>query len=158
MIERFKNLSFPVKFGLAILILPLVLVISAYYFQPVRGTVGYEHGLGGFLPFFLILAAEFPLFILLIPWFQLQGSAAATPEVWDLFYPGRKLLLTIVPALALWFIIGYLMGKVGKRLSPKTQKGCLFLLVATPIAGALLLVVKLLLGEWANAMSFGFYP
>jgi hypothetical protein len=156
MIEKFKNLSFPVKFGLAFLVPPLALVACAYYSQPVRGTIGYEHGQGGFLPFFFIFAAELPLSLILSWWLSSQGVDESW--TWKLFYPGKYILLSLIPTLFLWFVVGYLVGRFCARLSIKTQKSCLFLLVAVPIAGAVLLIVRLLLGEWANAMSFGFYP
>lgn len=125
-LKRIKNPSFPVKFGLASWVLPLVCVICAYYFIPDRGAGAHDYpGMGGFVPLFFILAAELPFFVLLLPVLYSQGSAAATPEFWNHFYPGRKLLLTIIPALALWFIIGYLVGRFCNRFSPKTQKSCL---------------------------------
>jgi len=156
MTEKFKKFSFPVKFGLAFLVPPLACVVCAYYFQPVPGTVGYEHGLGGFLPLFLIFAAEFPFSLILSWWLSSQGADESW--AWKLFYPGKYLLLSLIPALFLWFVVGYLVGRTFNRFSPKTKKSCLFLLVAVPIAGVLLLAIKLLLGEWANAWSFGFYP
>ena len=152
MVEKFKNLSFPIKFGLAILVPPLTCVACAYLYnfllnRGCRATVsGCE--METIIPFLFVFAAELPFFLLLIPWLSSQGSATTTSGVLDLFYPGRKLLLTIIPALTLWFIIGYLMGKVCKRFSPKIQKGCLALLVVVPIAGLLLLTVQLLLGWW----------
>lgn len=153
MIEKFRNLSLPVKFGLAFLVPPLACVACAYYCRPIRGTIGYEHGLGGFLPLFLIFAAEFPFSLILSWWLSSQGADESW--AWKLFYPGRYLLLSLIPALFLWFVVGYLVGRVCNRFSHKTQKSCLFLLVAVPIAGILLLAIKLLLGTWANALFFG---
>lgn len=148
MTEKFKNLSFPVKFGLALLVFPLACVICAYLYNfsldlTCRAEIsGCE--MEELLPFFLVFAAELPFSLPLTRWLASQGGDL----YWLLgfMYPGRYLLLTILPALALWFLIGYLIGKICTRFSPKIQKGILVLLVGVPTICLLLFSLNMLLG------------
>lgn len=126
-----RKLTPPVKFGLAILVFPLLCLFTATLYNYIlTNTCGTElAGCGSkeFIPFLLTVAAELPFPIFLALPFLGQS-------LFVLYYPLSNLLLFNLPILAVWFIVGRLFGKfITRRFSSKTQKTALILLATVPV-------------------------
>ncbi len=126
-----KKLILPIKFGLAILAFPLLCLFTATLYNYIlTNTCGTElDGCGAkeFIPFFLTVAAELPLPIFLALPFLGQS-------LFVLYYPLSNLLFFNLPILAVWFVVGYAIGKIiNRRRKPETQNKALTLLVAVPV-------------------------
>lgn len=131
--EKFKNLNFPVKCGLAILTFPLVSMTIAYLFLIVMGVTRPEGGweMGPLVPMFLLYLATLPILLLSLPFLKGGELSSIVSGL-----PFSNFVIFTIPPLALipWFLTGYLIGKLASRFSPKVQKVILFFFIVAPIA------------------------